>query len=71
MPLLERVMIAILAILVVAVLVGLIKFDIRRTTSAHPKGLAALLRRQSAADLSVGWYLSELSAGGPTSLRVV
>jgi hypothetical protein len=47
MPLLERVMIAILAILVVAVLVGLIKFDIRRTTSAHPKGLAALLWQPS------------------------
>ena len=43
MPLLERVMIAILAILVVAVLVGLIKFDIRRTTSAYPKGMVALL----------------------------
>lgn len=43
MPLMERVMIAVLAILVVAVLVGLIKFDIRRTTWAHPKGMATLL----------------------------
>jgi hypothetical protein len=47
MPLLERVMIAVLAILMVAVLVGLIKVDIRRTTSGHSKGMAALMTRQS------------------------